>query len=72
MNQYIYDGPVIAFGACIAQRWRGSTYAVSEKRARSNLAYQFKKENNKNPGAKVTLPGKIVMVREGRSWNGEL
>ena len=30
MNQYMYDGPVMEFETCIASRWRGSTYAVSE------------------------------------------
>lgn len=43
MNQYMYDGPVMNFGTCISDRWHGTTYAVSEKKARSNLAYQFKK-----------------------------
>lgn len=62
MEQYIYDGPVMEFGRCIADRWIGSTYAVSEKRARSNLSYQFKKNNNRIAGTKITLPGKVKMV----------
>lgn len=72
MNQYIYDGPVMEFGVCIADRWRGSTYAKSEKKARSNLNYQFKKQNNRVPGARIVLTGKIDMVDEGRAKNGEL
>lgn len=63
MNQYMYDGPVMEFGTCVASRWRGSTYAVSEKKARSNLAYQFKKNNNRISGARITLPGKVKMVK---------
>ena len=59
MNQYTYDGPVMEFDICIANRWQGSTFAVSEKKARSNLAYQFKKNNNRVPGSRISLPGKV-------------
>ena len=62
MNQYTYDGPVMAFGTCIATRWTASTYAISESKARSNLTYRFKKQFNKTPNTKISLPGKIVMV----------
>lgn len=72
MNQYIYDGPVMEFNTCVADRWKGSTYAVSENKARNNLAYQFKKRSNRIPGTKITLPGKIVVVNGGRMRNGEL
>jgi hypothetical protein len=65
MNQYIYNGPVMEFGTCVADHWKGSTRAVSENKARSNLAYQFKKMNNRVPGTKITLPGKIELVRVG-------
>lgn len=62
MKQYSYEGPVMEFGRIIADRWTATTCAVSENKARCNLAYRFKKENNKTPAAKVTLPGKIVAV----------
>lgn len=62
MNQYAYDGPVMEFETCVANRWKGSTYAVSEKKARSNLAYQFKKQNNRLANTKITLPGKLKAV----------
>ena len=62
MYQYKYDGPVMAFKNCIANRWQGSTYAASEKKARSNLIYQFKQKNNRIPGTKITLPGKLMIV----------
>ena len=62
MNKYSYEGPVMEFDVCIADRWKGQTMAISEKKARSNLAYQFKKRNNRIPASKITLPGKIVMV----------
>jgi len=62
MKQYSYAGPVMEFDKIVANRWEASTYAVSEKKARCNLAYRFKKENNKTPATKITLPGKIVAV----------
>nr|DAH20435.1 MAG TPA: hypothetical protein [Bacteriophage sp.] len=40
----------------------GSTYAPSERKARSNLAYQFKRDNNRLPNTKISLPGKIVKL----------
>ena len=54
MNLYLYDGPVMEFDNCFANRWTASTRAVSEKKARSNLTYQFKKKNNRLPGGKET------------------
>ena len=62
MKQYSYVGPVLEFGKVITNQWKAETYAVSESKARSNLAYRFKKENNKTPATKITLPGKIVAV----------
>lgn len=35
---------------------------VSEKKARSNLVYQFKKKTNRIPSTRITLPGKVVTV----------
>lgn len=61
MNRYMYDGPVMEFNICVANRWQGSTYAASEQKARSNLAYQFKK-TNRIPSTRITLPGKVVTV----------
>lgn len=67
MAEYSYDGPVERFGKCIAHRWTASTYAPSARKARSNLEYRFKKENNLIPATKVTLPGKITMVNRKES-----
>ena len=61
MKLYSYDGPVLEFDRIIANRWRGQTYAVSEDKARCNLAYQYKRNNGKVPRTKITLPGKIVV-----------
>lgn len=62
MTKYTYDGPVERFGKCIAHRWTASTYAPSAKKARSNLEFQFKRDNNMIPSTKISLPGKITMV----------
>lgn len=60
--RYRYDGPVMEFDMLVASRWKGETIAPSEQKARNNLAYQFKKSNNRIAGTKITLPGKIIMV----------
>lgn len=62
MNRYVYDGPVESFNKPIANQWYGETLAPSVKKARSNLAYQFKKYNNLLPTAKISLPGEIKMI----------
>ena len=64
MNTYIYDGPVKKFDHCIADHWQGETRAVSEKKARANLAFRYKKEHGEAPATKITLPGKITMIEE--------
>ena len=61
MQKYTYEGPVTAFGRCIANNWYGSTYAVSEEKARANLEYQFKKQTGKSPNSKVELAGKVTL-----------
>lgn len=63
MMQYSYDGPVMEFGRCVANRWQATTRAVSERKARSNLVHQFKKDNGRTANAKITLPGKIMSVQ---------
>lgn len=63
MNEYTYKGPVMKHDICVANNWEASTYASSEKKARSNLTYQYKKKNNLIPSVKITLPGEIIMVQ---------
>lgn len=62
MNLYSYDGPVKEFDDIISSRWQATTYAVSEKKARSNLVYRYKKEHKKTPNAMIKLTGKITQV----------
>lgn len=64
MKQYLYDGPVMELDICIRRRWKASTYAVSEDKARSNLTYRYKKENAIFMGKRINLPGKITTVVE--------
>ena len=62
MNLYTYDGPVMEFDHLVANHWSAQTYAPSEAKARSNLTYQYKKQFNKIPATRVTLPGKVTLV----------
>ncbi len=62
MNYYQYDGPVMNFEHCVSNRWKATTYAVSEKKARNNLTYRYKKENDLLPNTKITLPGKVILT----------
>ena len=55
MNHYIYDGPVKVFETCVTSHWHGETMAVSEEKARSNLAYQYKKSHGRSATSKITL-----------------
>lgn len=62
MRKYAYDGPVLIFDKCVADHWKGETIAPSEAKARSNLVYQFKRQNGKESVSKVTLPGELKMI----------
>ena len=70
MNLYSYDGPVKEFNTCVSENWKATTYAISEKKARSNLAYRFKKEHGLIARSRVSLPGKIVMVERKDEYHG--
>ena len=62
MKLYHYNGPVLEFDKIVANHWSASTRAESEKKARSNLAYQFKMENGKMPRSMIIIPGKLNIV----------
>lgn len=59
---YVYHGPIFIFDRCINTYWRGATRAVSEKKAISNLTYQWKKTYGYAPNTKVSLPGQITRI----------
>lgn len=61
MSLYSYNGPVLEFDKIVSNHWQGQTYAVSEAKARTNLAYQFKQETGRVPRSKISLPGKIIL-----------
>lgn len=61
-NCYRYEGPVMAFERCIADKWVAETYAPSEKKARNNLTYRFKKETGRVASCNISLPGKLVII----------
>lgn len=58
-HRYRYQGPVLAFDRLIINNWSGETIATSEKKAKSNLCYKFKKYANLANNTRVSLPGKI-------------
>lgn len=62
MKKYSYDGPVMEFDNCVQRNWKSETMAVSEKKAKSNLTYQWKKQHGRSAGAKIILPGKLMLV----------
>lgn len=62
MKLYSYDGPVLEFDKVIANHWKASTRAESEKKARCNLAYKFKMETGRIPRTKITIPGKLIVI----------
>ena len=56
MNYYTYEGAVMNnFNQVITNNWTGETYANTDKKAKSNLSYQFKKEHGLLQTAKVKL-----------------
>lgn len=61
-HKYVYDGPVMSFNMLLADHWKGETVAPSEKKALSNLTYQFKVKNNRIASSNIKLTGKIKMV----------
>lgn len=62
MAKYLYEGPVLVFGKLVGN-WRGETIADSEAKARSNLAYQFRKQNNRAICTVVEFPNKLKTIR---------
>lgn len=61
-HKYAYDGPVLEFDKLVADHWKGETMAPTARKAKSNLSYQFKKQNNRLPGVKIILPRTVKIV----------
>ena len=64
MAKYEYSGPVMLFDKCIAYIKSAETIATSEAKARSNIAYRWKKENGYGPNQKITLRGNLVLKED--------
>ena len=62
MERYRYEGPVKEFDRIVNENWSGETMAVSEEKARSNLAFRYKKSTGRAAASKISLPGRIVKV----------
>ena len=62
MHRYLYEGQVKEFDQIINPKWTGMTIAATEKKAKSNLAYQFKLETHKTANSKIILPGKLEII----------
>ena len=62
MPKYTYNGPVYEFDRLVVDRWSGETYAPTKARARTNLAYQFKKQSNRSPRTKISVPGELIEI----------
>ena len=56
---YVYKGAVMMFDRVIDRYWEAETTATSEKKAKSNLVFRYKKMHRLEPTAKVTLPGQV-------------
>lgn len=59
---YVYQGMVMHFNLIAARFWEARTYAVSEKQARNNLAFQYKRKNGFTANYNVVLPGELKEV----------
>lgn len=63
-RKYIYEGTVLVFGTCVATNWHGETYATTPSKAKSNLIYQYKKQNGYSATAKVDLVASNILPEE--------
>ena len=64
MAKYEYNGAVMLFDRCIAYIKSAETTASSEAKARSNIAYRWKKENGYGPNQKITLQGNLILKED--------
>lgn len=60
MKTYTYNGPVMDMNGVLERNWKGETYAGTEKKAKSNLAHQYKKEHGLANNYKLILPAKAI------------
>ena len=56
---YQYEGAVLIFDRVVANKFTAQTMAISKQKARSNIAWQFRKAGNVADHIPVTLTGEI-------------
>lgn len=62
-KSYIFNGAVFdQFGKLLDLNWSAQTFAPSEKKARSNIMYQYKRETGMGAFFPIRLEGKIEVV----------
>lgn len=75
MNKlYVYEGAVFENGPggyLIEKNWKAYTWAKSVKKARSNLACQFKRSHGKAVTASIYMAGSVKLVDETKYDDGE-
>lgn len=54
-SKFEYCGTVRQFGQILTGNWKGTTWAPTEAKALSNLAYQYKYQHGFSPGTKILL-----------------
>lgn len=58
-----YTGHVMVFDKIVTKApWSAETIAVSESKAKANLAFRVKQEMGLSKNARVSLPGTLVKV----------
>ena len=63
-QKYEFRGPVIdKFSRILCRSWHATTYAPSAAKAKSNLAYQFKKTFGLAFNTTIHLSGEFVPTR---------
>ena len=63
VKKYRYKGPVMGEDRCMQEDWEGVTTAVSERRAKSNLMFRWKKQHGYLPTYPISLPMSLTIVR---------
>ena len=64
---YHYEGPVVdqsgkVVAESVGNKHQSGTRAVSEKQARSNILFNWKRNNGHVGSSKYSLPGEIIFV----------
>lgn len=58
-EKYEYEGAVYAFGELASAHWKASTWAISPKKAITNLKYRFRIDNNYSYRTPLEMPGAL-------------